>query len=134
MVAQITPDYYEAFDVDFAEEQAIRQELAAQAAAEEEDALDAECREWLANTNALMARVDARLAVLAEIEAESARAIAEILRRDAERQAEYAHWLQQQAAESYGDWIARQVAAEATDEEPSATDWDLSDERILSLR
>jgi hypothetical protein len=149
MVAQGNPDVYEAFDVEYAEEQRVLAELAAEAAAEED--------EWTAQVQATCARVDALLASFSALEADSAREREAIIAR-AVAAGYYPSAAAVEAAavdygapfadafpltlvappappvDSCGDYLAARVAELASDEEPDWDAADLSDAQLLRLR
>lgn len=101
MVSQIAhPDYYEAFDLDYAEEQRVKEIIAREAAHEE-------FAEWLNDAQAL---IDSTKALLARVDAAREETEAKLAEAD--------YWNRQWAAESYGDWIAQRAEAEATELEP----------------
>lgn len=110
MVAQ-TPDYFEAFDLEFAEEQAYRAEWAAEAAAE------AAHEERMANQRALLAEIQAHFAAYPALR----------VMADADRQAGPVP-----ERDSYGDWLAQQAEELAEGDEGDYPD--PTDEQLCGIR
>ncbi len=132
MVAQITPGYYEAHEMEFQEEQAQRRDMA-RAAAEEEARGERYYRmspaEFTAAVNQTLANLDAIEARLAAIEAEGVRERARIIQRGEEKR--------QKFAESFEDYLSRKADEQAEEDEARfgpAPDYDPSDEQLCRVR